>query len=186
MAEGKQGDPNLYLVGFMGTGKSMVGRLLARRLKMQFLDSDQQIEAKEGMPITRIFEEKGEACFRMLERQFIMEGHPERGCIVSCGGGLVIQPGMIEELKKRGLIACLFATPETILKRTQGHSHRPLLNVPDPLTKIRTLLAEREPIYLKAGTCIMTDKRPLPDVLNHLTRFYRREAKQFRKKRACI
>ncbi len=182
MAESKQGDPNLYLVGFMGTGKSMVGRSLARRLKMRFLDSDQQIEAGEGMPITRIFEEKGEDHFRKLERQFIQEGHPEKGCIVSCGGGLVVQPGMIEELKKRGLVACLFATPETILERTQGHGHRPLLNVPDPIAKIKTLLAEREPIYLQAGTCIMTDKRPLPDVLNHLTRFYLREARAFGRK----
>ncbi|MDP0495749.1 MAG: shikimate kinase [Verrucomicrobiota bacterium JB024] len=168
--------PNLYLVGFMGTGKTTVGRALARRLRLQFVDSDQVIEEQAGKPIPQIFAEEGEAHFRALERAFIESGHPAHGCVVACGGGLVTQPGMAEALKARGVVVCLFASPQTILKRTSANANRPLLNVPDPEARIRELLAQREPAYLRAGTCIYTDQRPLADVVAHLERFYRRFA----------
>src|SRR4051812_7704562 len=85
---------NLYLVGFMGTGKSTVGRQVARQLGFQFLDSDHEIERLQGKPVARIFAEEGEAKFRTLEREFIERGHPADRCIVACGGGLVVPPGM--------------------------------------------------------------------------------------------
>lgn len=172
--------PNLYLVGFMGTGKSTVGKLLAARWKMRYLDSDQAIVEQQGRPIADIFATEGEAYFRKLELEFIQSGHPQEGCVVSCGGGLVVQPGMVRELKKRGLIACLFARPETILKRTSTNRNRPLLNVEDPLGRIRELLAEREPIYLKSGACFTTDSGPMPDLLMHIERFYLRESRRFK------
>lgn len=171
--------PNLYLVGFMGTGKSTVGRLLAERWRMRYVDSDQAIVEKAGRPIADIFATEGEPYFRSLELDFVRNGHPAEGCVVSCGGGLVVQPGMVEELKKRGLIACLFARPETILKRTGTNRNRPLLNVEDPLGRIRELLAEREPVYLKSGACFTTDSGPMQDLLMHIERFYLRESRRF-------
>ncbi|MGE9296251.1 MAG: shikimate kinase [Puniceicoccales bacterium] len=172
--------PNLYLVGFMGTGKSTVGRALARRLKMQHLDSDHAIEKAQGRDIPSIFKAEGEAYFRRLEREFVEQGHPLKNSIVSCGGGLVTQPGMIDELKKRGLVACLFASPDTILQRTRSNTNRPLLNVANPRERIVELLAEREPIYLAAGACFYTDFQPMSEIVRHLERFYLREGKRFR------
>ncbi|GHB90958.1 shikimate kinase [Cerasicoccus arenae] len=170
--------PNLYLVGFMGTGKSTVGRALARRLGMQHLDSDRAIEEAQGRPIPDIFAAEGEAYFRKLEYDFVHSGHPESNCVVSCGGGLVTAPGMIEELKRRGLVACLFASPETILSRTKGNANRPLLNVADPAQRIADLLAEREPIYLQAGACFYTDHQPMVEIARHIERYYFRESRR--------
>jgi shikimate kinase len=170
---------NLYLVGFMGTGKSTVGRVLAQRLGMALLDSDAEIERRAGTTIAEIFETRGEATFRELEREFVESGHPAEGCIVSCGGGLVLQEGMIARLRQRGVVVCLTARPETILARTQTHKTRPLLNVADPLGRITELLATREPVYRAAGTQVLTDYRPLGEIVAHVQRVYLREAREF-------
>lgn len=164
----------------MGTGKSTVGRLLAERWQMRYIDSDQSIVEREGRPIADIFATNGEPYFRSLELDFVRRGHPAEGCVVSCGGGLVVQPGMVSELKQRGLIACLFARPETILRRTQTNRNRPLLNVEDPLARITALLAEREPVYLRSGACFTTDSGPMSDLIKHIERFYLRESRRFR------
>ncbi|MEM8550452.1 MAG: shikimate kinase, partial [Verrucomicrobiota bacterium] len=153
----------------------------AKRLKLTFLDSDHEIEAKEGQSVPEIFAQQGEAYFRGLERAFVETGHPQGGCIVACGGGLVTQPGMVDALRARGVVVCLFASPETILKRTQGNKNRPLLAVEDPAKRIRELMAQREPAYLRSGACIYTDQRPMSEVVDHLERFYRREARLWRK-----
>ena len=89
---------NLYLVGFMGTGKSAVGRHVADNLGFHFIDVDQAIEQDEGMRITQLFAERGEDAFRLMERDFIENGHPDSNCVVSCGGGLSIPDGMPELL----------------------------------------------------------------------------------------
>jgi len=164
----------------MGVGKSAIGRRVARELKYRFLDSDDEIVKREGMKIPRIFETSGEAHFRRLEREFIESGHPDDGCVVSCGGGLVVQPGMIELLKSKGVVICLFASVESIIERTSRNKNRPLLNVDDPSAKVRELLAEREPIYMRAGSCITTEGRTIPEVVRHLKRTYRNCAKDWR------
>ena len=87
--------PNLYLIGFMGTGKSSAGLLTAQKLNLQFIDSDQQIENQIGSSISNIFKIQGEKKFRELEKKFIQSGHPQTGCVVSCGGGLPIPEGMV-------------------------------------------------------------------------------------------
>jgi len=174
-------DVNLYLVGFMGTGKTTVGRAVAQRLGFQLLDSDHEIERKKQKPIAQIFAEEGEAAFRVLESEFIETGHPARQQVVACGGGLIVPPGMLEKLQARGVVMCLHASIETILRRTQGNRNRPLLNVDDPAERIRTLFAQREPIYRRAGTTILTDGRQLADIVSHVLRAYRREAVEWGK-----
>jgi shikimate kinase len=174
-------ETNFYFVGFMGTGKTTVGRSVAQRLDFQLFDSDIEIERKAGKPISEIFALEGEPAFRAMERAFIEQGHPSTNCVVACGGGLVVQPGMLDLLKSKGVVICLHASLDTILKRTQGSRHRPLLNVEDPLERIRTLYAQREPIYRQAGTMVLTDGRQLNDIVAHVMRIYRREAAEFGK-----
>lgn len=173
-------DINLYLVGFMGTGKTTVGRAVAHKLGFQLLDSDHEIERAQGKLISDIFTQQGEAAFRVMERAFIENGHPPQRCVVACGGGLVVQPGMLDLLLHKGVVICLHASLETILKRTQTSRARPLLNVEDPMERIRKLYTAREPIYRKSGTLILTDGRPLQDIAAHVIRIYRREAQEFR------
>ena len=172
---------NLYLVGFMGTGKSTVGRILARQLGLQFLDSDREIEHAQGKPVAKIFAEDGEAKFRALEREFIERGHPGHGVIVACGGGLVVPPGMLELLRSRGVVICLHAPIETILQRTSHTTHRPLLRVENPEARLRELHAQREAIYRRTGTMVLTARRPMREIAAHVLRVYRTESAQFRK-----
>ena len=176
-----QSKPNLYLVGFMGVGKSALGRKAARELGMRFIDSDHQIEKEQGKKIPEIFADEGESYFRNLERQFIESGHPEVGCVVSCGGGLVVEPGMKELLKQKGFVICLFASAESIIDRTCRNKNRPLLSVDDPAAKIRSLLKEREPIYMDSGACITTEGRTIPEVVRHMIRTYEANERSFRK-----
>ena len=172
---------NLYLVGFMGTGKSTVGRQVAKQMDFQFIDSDQDIERVEGKPVSAIFAERGEAEFRKLERKFIESGHPLNGCVVSCGGGLVVPPGMLELLRSRGIVICLHAPIETIIERIMHTTHRPLLQGEDPAKRLRDLYAQRESLYRKTGTMVLTDSRPLREIAAHVLRVYRQEAAQFKK-----
>ncbi|MDQ8193844.1 shikimate kinase [Coraliomargarita sp. SDUM461004] len=181
MSKTAQSKPNLYLVGFMGVGKSAIGRRVARELGLRFIDSDDQIEREQGRKIPELFASKGEAYFRKLERQFIEHGHADRGCVVSCGGGLVVQEGMKELLKQKGVVICLFASAESIIERTSRNKNRPLLNVPNPEEKVRALLAEREPIYMDSGACITTEGRTIPEVVRHMIRTYKSIARNFGK-----
>jgi len=175
-------DVNLYLVGFMGTGKTTVGRAVAMRLGFQAMDSDHEIERRTGRTVTQIFAEQGEAAFRALERKVIESGHPARGVVMACGGGLIVPPGMLELVRAKGVIICLHASLETILRRTAPTRGRPLLEVEDPAARIRQLYAEREEIYKRAGTVILTDFRPLHDVMMHVLRSYRREARDWERR----
>ena len=175
---------NLYLVGFMGTGKTTIGRAVAQRLQFQLLDSDHEIEREQGRPIPAIFATDGEKAFREMERRFIENGHPAVRCVVACGGGLVVQPGMLDALRTRGVVICLHASLETILKRTASNKNRPLLQVDDPMERLQVLYAEREPIYKRAGAVILTDHRPTGDIVAHVLRTYRREALEWSRQAA--
>jgi shikimate kinase len=172
-------DVNLYIVGFMGTGKTTVGRAVAHKLGFLALDSDHEIERLQGKTIPDIFAQDGEPAFRVMEREFVERGHPAERTLVACGGGLVVQPGMLELLKTKGVVVCLHASLETILNRTARHRNRPLLAVEDPEERIRTLYAAREAIYKQSGTVILTDSRPLHDVIAHVVRAWRRDAVDF-------
>lgn len=176
---------NLYLVGFMGTGKTTIGRAVAHRLKFQLFDSDHEIERLQGCSIPELFATLGETAFRELERRFILEGHPATRCVVACGGGLVVQRGMLQALRARGVVICLHASLETILSRTAGNRNRPLLQAEDPRGRIQALYAEREPIYKQAGAVILTDHRPTTDIVGHVIRTYRREASEWERAAAA-
>ena len=175
----KAEEVNLYLVGFMGPVKTTVGRAVAQRVGFTCVDSDHEIERKQGKGIPAIFAEHGEPAFRLMEREFVEGGHPTTGMVIACGGGLVVQPGMLAALKARGVVVCLHASVETILARTARQKNRPLLNVEDPEVRIRTLFAEREPIYRAAGSVILTDGRPLGDIVLHVLRVWWRDAEDF-------
>ena len=172
---------NLYLVGFMGTGKSTVGRQVAKQLDFGFLDSDHEIEHRHGKAVTKIFAEEGETQFRVMEREFIEHGHPAQRCVVACGGGLVVPSGMLELLRGRGIVICLHASIETILERTMHATHRPLLQVENPGERLRQLYAQREEIYRRTGTMVLTDRRPQREIVAHVLRLYRQEAAAFKK-----
>lgn len=173
-------DVNLYLVGFMGTGKTTVGRAVAQRLGFEPVDSDHEIERRAGRSVPEIFAaDGGEAAFRKMEREFAESGHPATRAVVACGGGLVVQPGMRELLRSRGVVICLHASLETILARAARQNTRPLLDVADPMERVKVLYAEREAVYRSAGTLILTDSRPLREVVAHVHRVWQREAPEF-------
>ncbi len=175
---------NLYLVGFMGTGKTTVGRAVAAKLGFRVLDSDHEIERLQGKTIPAIFAQSGEPAFRVMEREFIERGHPAEQTVVACGGGLVVQPGMLELLKSKGVVVCLHASIETIVARTGRQRNRPLLEVEDPEQRVRLLYAAREPIYRQSGTVILTDSRPLHDIAAHVIRAWRRDAADYARGRS--
>lgn len=161
---------NVYLVGFMGTGKSAVGKRLAKMMNFQFIDSDDYIERKENKSIERIFSENGEAYFRSLEKIFVTSEHPKEGCVVSCGGGLVTQEGIIEVLKRKGTVVALVASAAVIYQRVKDHTHRPLLKEGNALETIKKLLAERHAHYAKIPNQVMTDSRSLTDIVGQIIR----------------
>lgn len=164
--------PNLFLIGFMGTGKSSAGKCAAKKLKMEFLDSDQQVEATYGSSIRIIFENEGEAKFRELEKKFIHSGCPKTNCLISCGGGLPIPNGMIELLKSKGLVFSLDASVDTILERTSDNNSRPLLQAENPKDAIQSLLKKRKSKYLLADQVISTEERNTEQVADEIVQAY--------------
>ncbi len=175
-------DVNLYLVGFMGTGKTTVGRAVAQKLGFHLMDSDHEIERLQNKTIPEIFAQQGEPAFRVMEREFVDGGHPTTGHVIACGGGLVVQPGMKELLRSKGVVVCLHASVETILARTSRHQNRPLLAVENPEQRIRDLFAVRDPIYRSVGSVILTDGRSMHDIVGHVIRTWRRDAADFARK----
>jgi len=167
--------PNLLLAGFMGTGKSTLGRWLARAWQRPFIDTDEQVERLAGKSIATIFEQDGEAAFRALERDVVTSHLPSHGAVIACGGGLVIPEGMGALVASKGVVVTLFASPEAVMRRTGGRDHRPLLAGEDPQEKIRQLMAAREQAYLACGTAVYTDGRTLQELADAVTRIYRRE-----------
>jgi shikimate kinase len=146
MREMKAGS-NVYLVGMMGAGKTTVGRLLARRLKLRFLDSDQEIEERCGVKIPLIFEIEGEAGFRSREAQAIAEITELGGVVLATGGGAVLSAANRQRLAAHGTVVYLRAKPEDLYERVHHDRNRPLLATADPLARLRELYTERDPLY---------------------------------------
>jgi len=148
-------------VGFMGTGKTVVGNAAARALDFAYVDTDDLIEQKAGKPITRIFAEDGEPHFRDLETEVIRSLVSLDRHVIATGGGCVQRDENWEAMRRAGLVVCLAARPEAIFERTRHETHRPLLQTPDPMARIRELLDRRAPFYARADHSIDTsDLKP--------------------------
>ena len=147
---------NITLVGFMGTGKTTVGRILADKLGYRFIDVDEEIEREQCVSISHIFSEMGEPYFRQLERVLIKTLSLREGLVISAGGGAVVDESNIEAMKQGGTLVCLTASPDEIMKRVGKSNNRPLLQVPDPMAKIMELMSKREPFYRKADFMVDT------------------------------
>jgi len=169
---------NIYIVGFMGTGKTAVGSELSKKIGWQFVDLDDLIELKEKKVIADIFAKEGEPYFRRLESRVLKEVSQETKFVVACGGGIVINPKNIETMKKTGIVICLCASPEAILKRTAGYAHRPLLNVKDPKKQIELLLELRAPYYAQADKTIDTSKIPVKEVVVKISKLISKKKSQ--------
>jgi len=159
---------NLVLIGFMGTGKSSVGRLAAQQLGYEFVDTDEAIERRAGKPVAQIFAQDGEGTFRELERQLVAEMTGWQHKVIATGGGLGANPENLASLRQHALTVCLWATPEAIWQRVRNQTHRPLLQDPDPLGRVRTLLAERTAVYRQADVLLNTGLRSIREVVQQV------------------
>jgi shikimate kinase len=159
---------NLALVGFMGTGKTSAGRLVAEQLHFEFLDTDEVIQTRTGRTIADIFAKNGEAAFRALERDMVAELAARTQTVIATGGGLPANPENLAALKAHALVVCLWASPEKIWERVRNQSHRPLLHDPDPQKKIRELLELRAPFYRQSDVLINTDLRSAREVAQQI------------------
>ena len=152
----RQLSANIVLVGFMGTGKSTVGRVIAQKLGFHFIDTDDVIEQTSKAKISDIFAEHGEDYFRDLESQAVKSVVLMKNQVVATGGGVVLRSSNIDLLRTGGPIFCLNATPKAIWDRVRSSRSRPLLRGPEPLKKIETLLDKRAPYYALADHQIET------------------------------
>ena len=161
---------NIILTGFMGTGKTAVGRRLARRLGWRFVDVDRFIEERTGMPIARLFAQRGEPVFRRLERRCISRLIRGTHQIIATGGGAFLDPANRSRLKASGAVICLTARPRAILERVGRRlASRPLLaGAGDPLARIRTLLAQRAGAYRQADLAIDTTSRSVDEIVDDI------------------
>jgi shikimate kinase len=166
---------NIYLVGFMGTGKTEVGKELAKKKKLQFVDLDELIELKQKRAISDIFAKDGEPYFRKVEKRVLKEVSKEKKFVVACGGGIVLDKDNIKIMKDAGLIICLTASPAVILERTSAYRHRPLLNVSNPRKQIELLLKFRAPYYAQADKTIDTSRISIREVVDKIIKLIREE-----------
>lgn len=148
-------DRNFFLVGLMGAGKTTVGRALARRMQLTFVDSDQEIEARTGVRIATIFELEGEAGFRLREEEVIAQLVQRRGIVLATGGGAVLSGATRERLRQHGTVIYLRACAEDLWHRTRHDRSRPLLHTADPRGRLQLLYEQRDPLYLETAHIVI-------------------------------
>lgn len=154
------GPVHVALVGLPGSGKSTIGRQLARRLGRPFIDTDQVIEQRVGLSIREYFEREGEASFRDLEQSVIDELTLGEPCVLSTGGGAVLRLANRQHLKQRTQVVYLHSAPEEVFRRLRHDRNRPLLQVPDPLARLRELYVLRDPLYRDSARFVVETGRP--------------------------
>ncbi len=159
---------NIILLGFMACGKTFTSRELARLLGRERVSTDEVIEQREGRTIADIFAQSGEPYFRQVECEIIKELSARDGLIIDCGGGVAVNPDNFAALQSNGISFYLVASPEAIERRTRGKTDRPLLNVSDPLSKIKELLAKRDPYYRKADFLIDSNEDNIGKVVDEI------------------
>jgi len=150
----------LSLVGMPGCGKSTVGRHLARQLGLRFVDTDNQIERRIGMPIRDYFAQHGEEAFRDVEQDVVDEMTALTSVVLATGGGAVLRPSSRNALHSRSHVFYLRSSPEELSRRLRNDQHRPLLQVADPLRKLRELYRERDPLYRRTAHFVVEAARP--------------------------
>lgn len=162
---------NVFLVGPMGSGKSAVGRQVARRLGLRFVDSDEEIVARTGVDIAYIFEREGEAGFRQREAEVIDDLTLQDGILVATGGGAILDAGSRARLRERGRVVYLRTSVEQQLARTRRTNDRPLLDNPDPRGTLARLFEQRAPLYLEVAELVVdTDGRKVKSVVEQICR----------------
>ncbi len=150
---------NIYLVGLMGSGKTTIGRSLAKRLAVDFIDSDREIEARTGVSIPTVFEIEGEEGFRKREAQVIADIAAVGGRIVATGGGVVLRSENRAHLTASGFVVYLNVAPHTLWERTRHDRNRPLLRVADPLLKLQELHDQRDALYREVADLVIDGGR---------------------------
>ncbi|MDT8901798.1 shikimate kinase [Anaeroselena agilis] len=166
---------NIVLIGFMGTGKSSTGRLLAGRLGRPFIDVDRKIERETGLTIGELFAQHGETYFRAREKAAVARVARYRKAVIATGGGVVLDPDNMRRLRAGGVIICLTATVQVILERTGRRSTRPLLARPDREEIVARLLAERAPLYGQADFTLDTSDLTPQLTVEKIIAFLRQE-----------
>lgn len=151
---------NIFLVGLMGSGKTTIGRALAKKLNMRFVDADQEIEARTGASIPLIFEIEGEASFRQREADVIRDLSGQQGIVLATGGGAVLDEMSRRYLRERGIVIFLRASVHSILQRTSHDRNRPLLQTADPKARIEELSRQRAPLYQEIAHITIETGRP--------------------------
>jgi len=169
---------NIALIGFMGTGKTSVGRLVAEQLHFHYVDTDEMIQTATGKTIADIFSTCGEPAFRALEEKVVNDLTARHQTVISCGGGLPVAPQNLASLKTHALVVCLWASPAKIWERVKNQTHRPLLHDPDPQKKISELLTARGPFYKQADILLNTESRSLREVAQQVIHQFRLESSQ--------
>lgn len=160
---------NLFLIGPMGAGKTTVGRQLAELMRMEFLDSDQEIQRRTGVDIPTIFEFEGEDGFRTREQNVIDDLTSREGIILATGGGAVLRDENRQHLSSRGFVIYLHCTPDQQFERTYRDRNRPLLQTDDPLEKLRVIMSAREPLYRQiADMVVSTEGRNTQSVVREI------------------
>ncbi len=158
---------NVVLIGFMGAGKSTIGKILAEKLEKRFIETDDLIEEKAEKSIPKIFEEEGENRFREYEKKVIKEITAIGDAVISCGGGVVLNSENIKRLKKKGVVVLLTASLEEILQRISEDTNRPLMS-----TDLRALLKERAPLYASAADITVNTECSVNTVIDTIMRRY--------------
>jgi shikimate kinase len=153
------GTRNIYLVGLMGAGKTTIGRSLAKHLDLDFIDTDREIEARTGVSIPTVFEIEGEDGFRKREAQVIADLSRLSGRVVATGGGVVLRPENRASLRASGFVVYLNVPPYTLWERTRHDRNRPLLQVDDPLLKLKELYSQRDPLYREVADLVVDGSR---------------------------
>jgi shikimate kinase len=170
---------NIILTGFMASGKTVVGKILAAKLNMKYIDVDETIEKNAGYTISDIFKRHGENVFRDLETKAIKCVAMLDHFVIAVGGGAVMRPENVHELRSNGKLVYLSASPETILKRIGDASTRPLLaKEPDKLKKIREMLAHREPFYKECDFRVDTTMLKIEQVADKIVEWYNHRVKK--------
>lgn len=163
---------HIFLIGFMGTGKTTVSRRLKELLQIDAIDMDQEIEYLEKMPIPKIFEEKGEAYFRQCETDFLGKLQEKESLIISCGGGVPLREENVKLMKSCGIVILLKAEPKTIYERVKGSNDRPLLENNKTPEYIQKLMGKRIPFYKQAADLeIMTDGKTDLQIAEEIKKF---------------